>query len=157
MCGKSKKYLGILVFVLLILFLFGCPMYTAVGFKYAEASGGTEDGQIEGTDPVPVEVYGSEVTLAWDPPPSEVEEYLVFFRIHTTGTWYELTVPPESTPVPAVPSPEYTVNHSWVENGVFDFGVTAVSPAPDEEESPRHSSLDITAQPDTGWFLIWNY
>ena len=50
MCGKSKKYLVILVFVILILFLFGCPMYTAVGFKYAEASDGGEDGPLQLAD-----------------------------------------------------------------------------------------------------------
>ena len=155
MCGKSKKYLGILVFVLLILFLFGCPMYTAVGFKYAEASGGTEDGQIEGTDPEDVEITEETVALAWDVPSPEIDFYRVLFRIHGAN-------PPESWLVleenlTADPSPEYTVNNADIGNGIFDFGVVAkdLDLEADKEESPLHSSLDITAQPDTGWYLIW--
>jgi hypothetical protein len=157
MSARGKKCARLFVFFsIIILILAGCPMYTAVGFKYAEASGGGEDGQIEGEDPVPVEVYGSEVTLAWDTPPSDVETYRVFFRIHDDDTWYELTDPENpDDPLIVAPNPEYTVVHSRVENGVFDFGVTAVSP--EEQESSRHTSLDITAQPDTGWFLIWNH
>ena len=150
----GKKVLGAVVFVIAAVILLGCPMYTAVGFKYAEAGGDGEDGPVEGEDPVPVEVYGTEVTLAWDPPPTDVSNYRVYFRIHATDTWYELTESPE-TPVPASPDPEYTVLHSQVENGVFDFGIKAVND--EEAESSRHSSLDITADPDTGWFLIWNH
>ncbi len=155
MCGKSKKYLGILVFVLLILFLFGCPMYTAVGFKYAEASEGTEDGQIEGTDPEDVEITEETVALAWDVPSPEIDFYRVLFRIHGAN-------PPESWLVleenlTADPSPEYMVNNADIGNGIFDFGVVAKDLDADNEESTLHSSLDITAQPDTGWYLIWNY
>ena len=155
MCGKSKKYLGILVFVLLILFLFGCPMYTAVGFKYAEASGGTEDGQTIGTDPDEVETTEEAVTLAWDITSPEIDFYRVLFRIHGAN-------PPESWLVleenlSAGPSPEYTVDNADIGNGIFDFGVVAKDLDADTEESAMHSSLDTTAQPDTGWFLIWNY
>ncbi len=155
MCEKSKTYLVLLVFVLLILFLFGCPMYTAVGFKYAESTGGTEDEQTIGTDPEEVEVTDEVLTLAWDVPSPEIDFYRVLFRIHGAN-------PPESWLVmeenlSAAPSPEYTVDNADIGNGIFDFGVVAKDLDADTEESALHSSLDITAQPDTGWYLIWNY
>jgi len=154
MIYQVKKVSLFLTLAILVATISGCPMYTAVGFKYAEASEGGEHGQVEGEEPVMVEVNDPAVTLAWNPPPSDVEKYLVFFRIHTTDTWYELTDPGNT--VPASPSPEYTVEHSQVvTNGVFDFGVKAVND--EEDESRRHTSLDITAQPDSGWYLIWNY
>ena len=155
MCEKLKKYLGLLIFALLILFLFGCPMYTAVGFKYAEASDGEEDGQTVGTDPKDVEITEEAVTLAWDAPSPEIDFYRVLFRIHGAN-------PPESWLVldenlSADPSPEYTVNNADIGNGIFDFGVVAKDLDAGTEESAMHSSLDTTAQPDTGWYLIWNY
>ncbi len=38
-------------------------------------------------------------------------------------------------------------------SGMFDFGVTAKDA--EENESSMHMSLQTTAQPDTGWFLVW--
>jgi len=149
---NRRKSGWLLVCVLLLLPLIGCPMYTAVGFKYAEASDG-EDGETVGTDPDEIEVTEESVTLAWDSPSSEIDFFRVLFRIHGAN-------PPESWLVleenlSAAPSPEYTLNNADIGNGVFDFGVVAKDLDADTEESALHSSLDVTAQPDTGWYLIW--
>jgi len=149
---NRRKSGWLLVCVLLLLPLIGCPMYTAVGFKYAEASDG-EDGETVGTDPDEFEVTEETVTLAWDAPSPDIDFYRVLFRIHGAN-------PPESWLVleenmSAAPSPEYTVNNADIGNGVFDFGVVAKDLDADTEESALHSSLDVTAQPDTGWYLIW--
>jgi hypothetical protein len=149
-----KKRFGFLICAFLFLPLIGCPMYTAVGFKYAEASdGGDGDGQTTGTDPDEIEVTEESVTLAWDSPSPDIDFYKLLFRIHGAN-------PPESWLVleenlSANPTPEYTVNNADIGNGVFDFGVVAKDLDADTEESSLHSSLDTTAQPDTGWYLIW--
>jgi hypothetical protein len=151
----NGKMVGVcLVCALLLLLVLGCPMYTAVGFKYAEASDvGNET--TEGTDPGEIEITENSVTLAWDAPSQDIDFYRVLFRIHGA-------VPPASWLVleenlSANPSPEYTVNNADVGNGIFDFGVVAKDMEAGTEESALHSSLDTTAQPDTGWYLIWTH
>jgi hypothetical protein len=149
-----KKKLGrYIVCMLLLLPLIGCPMYTAVGFKYAESSEGGGDGQTEGTDPDEIEVTEDSVTLAWDDPSPEIDFYRVLFRIHGANPPASWLVMEEN--LSADPSPEYTVNNVDIGNGIFDFGVVAKDLEADTEESALHSSLDVTAQPDTGWYLIW--
>lgn len=141
------------LFVLFLLNLSGCPMYTAVAFKYAKAGGSSsEGGSSEGAaiteDPAAVNKSADSITLAWDPPPSAVAKYRVFFRIHDTSTWYSL-----EDNLTAESEPEYTVQHEDVNSGIFDFGVVAVNS--EALESNMHQSLENTAQPETGWYLIW--
>ena len=150
---NKKKLYGALVCLFLLLPLIGCPMYTAVGFKYAESSEGGGDSQPLGDDPEGVELTEDTVVLAWDSPSPDVDYYRLSFRIHGAN-------PPDSVPwyviednIPADPSPEYLVDR--VGSGPFDFGVVAKDLEADTEESALHSSLDITAQPTTGWYLIW--
>lgn len=134
--------------VALLLYLLGCPMYTAVAFKYAKAGGGSEGGAEVAEDPSAVISSAESITLAWDPSPSAVTLYRLYFRIHDTSTWYSL---PDSAE--AVPSPEYKVSHTGIEPGPYDFGVKAVNA--EDFESNMHMSIDATAEPDTGWYLIW--
>jgi hypothetical protein len=150
---NKKKFGKVLVCVFLLLPLIGCPMYTAVGFKYAESSEGGGDDQILGDDPDGIETTEDTVTLAWDSPSPNVDYYRLSFRIHGAN-------PPDSVPwyiiednILADPNPEYPVDR--VGSGPFDFGVVAKDLDADIEESALHSSLDITAQPTTGWYLIW--
>jgi len=135
------------VLVVLLSCLVGCPMYTAVAFKYAQAGGDPGGGGSVAEDPAGVTSTAAAITLAWDPPPSPVQTYKLFFRIHDTSTWYSLL--PDVT---AGPSPEYTVQHDDVKSGIFDFGVKAVN---EDAESNMHISVETTAQPDTGWYLVW--
>jgi hypothetical protein len=88
-----------------------------------------------------------QLTLAWDPPPSDVTGYKVFYRPHSTGAW---TLIEE---IPATANPEYTLYYSDFGNGEYDFGVVAVDA--ETSESAMHTSLDDTAQPENGWYLSW--
>ena len=104
-----------------------------------------------GTDPTGgVERYlvtDPQVTLAWDPPPSAVTSYKLYYRHHSEADWTFVAT------VPAAASPEVTLAHSSFGNGDYEFGVVAVSAA--AAESPMHTSLDTTAYPDSGWYLRW--
>jgi hypothetical protein len=94
-----------------------------------------------------VTVAADQVTLQWDPPPSAVDHYTVFFRVHGTPDWVTLA------DVPADPYPEYTVAHSVLGDGEFDFAVVAVDAS--DQWSAYHTSLDKTADPQTGWYVSW--
>lgn len=136
------------LFALFLLYLSGCPMYTAVAFKYAKMEGNSNEGAAIGDEPTAVSSSAAAITLAWDPPPTAVATYRVFFRIHDTSTWYSL-----EDNLTAEPEPEYTVQHEDVNSGIFDFGVVAVNA--EAVESAMHQSLENTAQPDTGWYMVW--
>ena len=118
--------------------LSGCPFYTpaaSIQPQIALANIGTTAAQL---------------TLLWDPPASgasQVASYAVGYRIHGTSTWNTLAT------IPASPQPSYTVLHSAVGNGSFDFAVSAKDTA--GVTSPLHTSLDPTADPSSGWFLTW--
>ncbi len=93
------------------------------------------------------------ITLAWDPPPVEeanpfqpVVSYKVYYRIHGMDDWIFLGVPADKYL-------EYTVFHSDLGNGSYDFAVSAVHVY--DRESGLHSSLDITSDPTGGWYIIW--
>ena len=152
MAGKAVKQARIILSSVLAGLLFyssGCTMYMAAAFQNSKASGGVqeEEGSLA-TDPQGVSTSAGEVTLAWDPPPSAVASYRVLFRIHDTTDWYSLT-----DELPAEPVPQLTVQHGDVGSGIFDFGVIAVNA--ESAESALHMSLETTAQPDTGWYLVW--
>ena len=148
MVRKLRKAAFLPVLAILLLYLCGCPMYTAVAFKYAKAGEDPGGGGSVGDDPAGISSTAASITLAWDPPPSPVQTYKLFFRIHDTSTWFSL--PPDVT---AGPSPEFTVQHDAVKSGIFDFGVKAVNA--EAAESNMHTSVETTAQPDTGWYLVW--
>jgi hypothetical protein len=87
------------------------------------------------------------ITLLWNPPSGDPPvAYRVFFRIHGTADWVQLGE------IPASPDPQYTVQHSTLGNGEYDFGVLAVY---DSAQSSLHTSLDPSAEPTTGWYLKW--
>lgn len=125
---------GLAAFVLLS---FGCLMYTAGEFIRGREGAG---------DAPPMMTSAAQVILAWDPHAGVVQSYRVYFRLHGNEDWVYLgDVSPD-------PDPQYTVEHSMLGNGEYDFGVTAVI---DGAESSLHSSLDPTASPTTGWYLKW--
>jgi hypothetical protein len=94
----------------------------------------------------PTESSAAQITLAWDPSTGEVAGYRVFLRIHGTNDWVLLAQ------VPADPNPRYTVAHSALRNGEFDFGIVA---GYDSGQSPLHTSPDPSASPTKGWYLKW--
>ncbi len=142
---KAKLPLFLIIASLLILIFSGCPLYTMAAFKQ-ELEGEKPGGQI-GADPIEVFSDQLQVTLAWDSPPSAVDSYKILFRMHGTEEWFLLNQ------IPAVPTPEIIIDHADLGNGMFDFGITAVDSG--GLESVVHISLDVTAEPDTGWYLTW--
>ena len=72
------------------------------------------------------------LTLAWDPPlsdipnrPTEVASYQIYCREHGTSYWRFLGE------ISATSHPEYTVEHSQLGDGLFDFAVRAVTDGAD--------------------------
>ena len=153
--ARGRSYLRTLLCVLapLVLLPFcGCTVMSLMAFTYDKAEAeDLEGGAPEGEDPLGIGVFDPQVTLAWSPPPSEVDSYKLLMRVHGTTDWYVL-----AEAIAAAAEPEHTVLHSdpAVGDGDFDFGVVAVK---DTDSSLMHTSLDVTAQPDTGWYLSWDY
>jgi hypothetical protein len=94
-----------------------------------------------------VTIAADQLTLQWDAPSTAVDHYTVYFRVHGTPDWVTLA------DVPEVPLPEYTVAHTVVGDGEFDFAVVAVDAS--DVRSAYHTSLDTTADPQTGWYVSW--
>lgn len=94
------------------------------------------------------------LTLAWDPPatdipdrPTEVEAYQVYCREHGTSYWRFLAE------IPASRNPEYTIDHEYLGNGLYDFAVRAITV--EGRASALHTSLDNSADPISGWHVFW--
>lgn len=117
------------------LFVSACPLYNPAAFIQHNA--------------VPDDILSAatQITLKWDPPPSPVVSYTLSYRLHGTTTWIPLAT------IPSSPQPTYTVLHSVVGNGTFDFAVSATDS--NGVTSPLHTSLDPTADPNSGWYLSW--
>ena len=115
--------------------------------EFSEETIKDSPGEKVGT-PQEIAISSEQVTLTWDPPPSSTKEYKVLYRDHGASEWTEKAV------LTAVPSPEYTFYHSDLGNGSYDFAVIAVDN--DDNESEIHSSLDSTAVPSSGWYVVWS-
>ncbi len=105
------------------------------------------------TDPTPTQppvdsnatlITADQITLQWDPPTETPDHYDVFYRIHGASDWSELGQASQA---------DYTVLHSTLGNGQFDFAVASVNTQ--NVSSGLHSSLDQTAIPSTGWYVEW--
>jgi hypothetical protein len=105
-------------------------------------------------DSMQVEYKSPKLTLAWDPPPSDIPDlptevirYQIYCREHGTSGWRFLGE------LPAASHPEYTVEHSQLGDGLFDFAVRDITK--DGRASPLHTSLDSNADPVSGWYVLW--
>ena len=133
--------------IIVMSFLSACSMPTITRLASNEAP---NTSVIPGIHPQAISSTDSTITLEWDYyTVIPVESFNLYYKAHSEGNWilvdtivYSLT-------------PEFTIDHSQMGNGSWDFGITAV----DSEgiESDKHSSLDHTASPATGWYLIWDY
>jgi hypothetical protein len=140
--SKSIRTLSIIILITtLFVALGGCSLYL---LQNLDVSASTPD-PASGAEKVLCSA--AEVTLAWDAPPSEIATYKIFYRSHESGSWILFDE------IPADDDPEYTLFHGDFGNGDYDFGVVAVDP--ETEESAMHTSLDDTAQPESGWYLSW--
>ncbi|MFP4522820.1 MAG: fibronectin type III domain-containing protein [Fibrobacterota bacterium] len=99
--------------------------------------------------PEEIVIVEPEFTIAWDPP--DDEERLAGYRIYYSpveeGDWLLIQQldDPETT--------EYTIQNGTLPYGIFVFAVSSLSE--DGVESEKHTSLDKTAIPKTGWFVKW--
>jgi len=99
-------------------------------------------------------VNSDHITLAWDSPDtssqeSSVTSYKIFYREHNSSKWNLLT---EKTDLSNL---SYRIDHKDMGNGEYDFAVSAIYN--NSVESNYHSSLDVTANPNTGWYILWLY
>jgi len=140
--SKSIRALAILILITTVFAATsGCSLYL---LQNLEVTGSTADPD---GDAEKVLCTTLEVTLAWDPPPSDIANYKIFYRSHESGSWILFDE------TPADDDPEYTLYHGDFGNGDYDFGVVAVDP--ETQESAMHTCLDDTAQPESGWYLSW--
>jgi hypothetical protein len=95
-----------------------------------------------------VSITTNTLTLQWDPPASAIDHYKVYYRVHGATDWLALG------DVPSGPLPEYVILHSTLGDGEFDFAVVSVNAS--AMMSDYHTSLDGTAQPDSGWYVSWS-
>jgi hypothetical protein len=112
-------------------------MYDPVAFGFAEIG---DDAEVKITS-------ATQITLEWDPPASSVKSYRIYYREHDAVLWIFLTE------ITATDEPQYSIDFAEMGPGTFDFGVSAVDYS--DQESDIHTSLDITADPSTGWYLLW--
>ena len=140
--AKSIRTISILILITaLFVSANGCSLYL---LQNLDVTGSTPD---PGSTVEKVLCSSEELTLAWDPPPSEIAAYKIFYRSHESESWILLDE------IPADDDPEYTLYHGDFGDGDYDFGIVAVDP--ETEESAMHTCLDDTAQPESGWFLSW--
>jgi hypothetical protein len=105
------------------------------------------------SDAFPIVVHSASITLQWDPPvsgplaASSIAFYYVYYCKHSTRAWHFIGQAPASS------SPRLKVAHDDLGCGEFDFAVSTIMLS--GMESDFHTSLDFSADPVGGWYLIW--
>ena len=140
-----RKLLGLSIVVSLffglILFFSGCG-----------SSGGPGDAV---ADPImlfssnnSIRLQWNEVTTTIDGQEAYISFYKVYYRQHgtTQWQWYD--------DAPGIQDPWIEIYNSDLGNGYWDFAVTAVDY--NSQESSIHMSLDNSAIPTGGWYLLWD-
>jgi hypothetical protein len=132
---RHRSYLVILL-AFLTLLVSACPLYNPAAFLQHQ--------------PDEIASIANQLTLAWNPPASgasQVVSYTIQYRAHGTSAWHTLVT------IPATSQPSYTVLHSAMGNGSFDFAVSSIDST--GATSPLHTSLDPSANPSSGWYVTW--
>ena len=104
--------------------------------------------------PLIMRIKSASLTIVWDAPvinlpgsPNYVSSYRIYYSRYGTSDWRLLG----ETPAPENPS--FTVPHSSVGDGRFVFAVSSLNTI--GEESELHTSLDMSADPQSGWYIWW--
>ncbi len=97
-------------------------------------------------------VTSDSFTLAWNPADQSdytgtLEGYHVYYRTHGETSWNLLSSTALSD------DPQITIDETLLTMGDYDFAVSAYT---SDDESDLHTSLDDTADPDSGWYLQWH-
>ena len=95
-----------------------------------------------------IEIADDEFTVAWDSDPADPtpEEYRMYYRHRGEYDWVLLSS------VFAQPEPQFTVSRDILSYGTYEFAVSAVAGG---SESDLHTSMDDTADPESGWYVDW--
>ena len=128
-----KKFISITIVLFSIIYLYGCQNFY---------------------EPMQILSHAEYIVLEWVPPSinekSEflnVESYMLYYRKVYNGGWVFLG---EAPPAKIL---NYTVYHSDLGDGLFEFAVRAVYS--NTLKSSLHTSSDQYADPLGGWFLLW--
>jgi len=104
-------------------------------------------------DPTRLTRVGDNIILGWEEVTTDVsgnvehiDYYTIYYRVHGASDWIAYS---------EVVATNGTVFHVDLGNGTWDFGVSATDFSGNESEI--HSSLDMTAIPTGGWYLLWSY
>jgi hypothetical protein len=134
--ARGHRFYIVILLAFLTLLVSACPLYNPAAFLQHQ--------------PDEIASIATQLTLAWNPPSSgsaQVVSYTIEYRAHGTSAWHTLVS------IPATSQPSYTVQHSAVGNGSFDFAVSSVDST--GATSPLHTSLDASADPSSGWYVTW--
>lgn len=132
----SRNLFLILITVLMVMLTAGC---VEPGMEIVSSSIPAVESNL-----TPFTVEGESFTLAWNPAePEDVLGYNVYYRVHQAETWEFLTDSTEA---------ELLITSAMLPEGDYEFAVSSFTAT---EESELHTSLDATANPDTGWYLSW--
>jgi hypothetical protein len=103
---------------------------------------------------MPIIVNSETIILEWNPPdlqfplpPLSISSYRIYYSNHGAQGWSLLGE------VAATGNPSYALRHSDFGDGAYDFAVDAVDSR--GEGSALHTSLDASANPFGGWYVIW--
>ena len=113
-----------------------------------QCGGGDDAPAGGGTAAQMVSVSSERFSIAWDAPDGEVESYDLYYREHGTEEWLPLGAVGADTL-------QFEVSDATLPDGygLYDFAVRSVEAT--GETSEYHTSLDETAQPQTGWYVDW--
>ena len=106
----------------------------------------TDPSDPEESEAVALGVTGESFTLAWDPSDGDITGYEVYYRPHGSDAWTELGTTGAS-------DTQFAVSNAILDYGTYEFAVAATIDG--GETSDYHTSLDATADPDSGWYLEW--
>jgi len=96
-----------------------------------------------------ISIFEEEFTIAWDVDSDDnPDQFRMYFRHRGEESWTILSE------IAAEPEPRFQVNSALLSAGTYEFAVSAVAGG---EESALHTSMDDTADPESGWYVDWYY
>lgn len=140
------KRISISIAIVMVLFLSSCDMIGLLMHQSLDNDNSGDGTKVAVLEPVLVEA--DSFVLAWnDDSPDSAARYTVFYSMHGTEDWTELTS------VSSENGLQIEIDESLLARGEWDFGIISSSNA--GEDSAMHTSLETSAIPTTGWYLVW--